>query len=201
MPNLNVKGETPKPSSGGTAPSGGGGSKLVITILIVVVVLAGAAFILNTTGVVKLWGKKKAQPVVMNLPAESMPAPVETTPAEQTATPPADEQAAAANKAVEENLTKLEVNAGMTPGSEPKKTVVTGTGMYTIQISSWSTEEMANKHAKIFADGGYESFVEQRGSYYRVCIGRFESKSAAREASVKMEHQLESMPVISTVGK
>jgi cell division protein FtsN len=196
MPNLNVKGETPKPASGGSAPSGGGGgSKLIITILIVIVVLAGAAFILNTTGVVKLWGKKKAQPVVMNLPAETTPAPVETA-TEPVATPPVEE-----NKAVEENLTKLEVNARTAAGSEPKKMIVTGTGMYTIQISSWTTEEMANKHAQIFAVGGFESFVEQRGSYYRVCIGRFESKSAAREASAKMEHLFESMPIISTVGK
>ncbi len=197
MPNLNVKGESPKPSSGGSAPSGGGGgSKLIITILIVIVVLAGAAFILNTTGVVKLWGKKKAQPVVMNLPAETTPAPVETAPAEPVVTPPAEE-----NKAVEENLTKLEVNAKITPGSQQQKTIVTGTGMYTIQISSWTTKEMANKHAEIFAVGGFESFVEQRGSYYRVCIGRFESKSAAKEASANMEHLFESMPIISTVGK
>jgi len=197
MPNLNVKGETPKPSSGGSAPSGGGGgaSKLIITILIVIVVLAGAAFILNTTGVVKLWGKKKAQPVVMNLPAETIPAPAETSP-EPAAYPPVEE-----NKAVEENLTKLEVNAKLGAGTQPQKTIVTGTGMYTIQISSWLTEEMANKHAQIFAVGGFESFVEQRGSYYRVCIGRFESKSAAREESARMEHLFESMPIISTVGK
>lgn len=192
MPNLNVKGETPKPSSGGSAPGGAGASKLLITIVIVIVVLGGAAFILNTTGVVKLWGKKKAQPVVMTMPAETTPAPVETVP-EPVVTPPAEE-----NKAVEENLTKLEVNAA---GTQPQKMIVTGTGMYTIQISSWSSVEMANKHAQIFADGGFESFVEQRGSYYRVCIGRFESKSAAKEEAARIEHMLESMPVISTVSK
>jgi cell division septation protein DedD len=193
MPNLNVKGESPKPSSGGSAPGGAGGSKLLITIVIVIVVLAGAAFILNTTGVVKLWGKKKAQPVVMSLPAES--APVETI-TEPVVTPPAEE-----NKAVEENLTKLEVNVRSAAGSQPQKMIVTGTGMYTIQISSWTTEEMANKHAQTFAVGGFESFVEQRGSYYRVCIGRFESKSAARNEAARIEHMLESMPVISTVSR
>jgi cell division septation protein DedD len=194
MPNLNVKGESPKPSSGPAPGGGGGGSKLIITIIIVIVVLAGGAFILNTTGVVKLWGKKKAQPVVMNLPMETPPAEIESAP--ETSTPPPAEE----NPAVAENLTKLEVNAKLGAGKQPQKMIVTGTGMYTIQISSWSSSELANKHAKMFADAGFETFVDQRGSYYRVCIGRYETKKAAREQSDKMEHMLESMPVISTVG-
>jgi cell division septation protein DedD len=194
MPNLNVKGESPKPSSGPAPGGGGGGSKLIVTIIIVIVVLAGGAFVLNSTGVVKLWGKKKAQPVVMNLPMETPPAEVESAP-ETSSPPPAEE-----NPAVAENLTKLEVNAKLGAGKQPQKMIVTGTGMYTIQISSWSSTELANKHAKMFSDAGFEAFVDQRGNYYRVCIGRYETKKAAREQSDKMEHMLESMPVISTVG-
>lgn len=193
MPNLNVKGESPRPSSGPVSGGGGGGSKVLITVVIAIVVLAGAAFILNTTGIVKLWGKKKAQPVVMSLPMESVQEPMEAMP--DTATPlPVEE-----NAALEENLTKLKVNAKA--GAQSKKMIVTGTGMYTIQISSWTSVEMANRHAEMFTNGGMEAFVEKRGSYYRVCIGRYETKKSAREKAAKMEHMLESMPVVSTVAK
>lgn len=188
MPNLNVKGEAPKPSAGS---AGGGGSKVIIIIIGIIVVLGGAAFILNSTGVVKLWGKKKPQPVVVNLPIE------ETLP--QTTQEPAPQPSV--DTLLEENLTKLEANAKQAQVSTAKKHVVTGTGMYTIQISSWPVEEKANQQAQVFADAGFDAFVEPLGNYYRVCVGHFETRAAAKEQMEKMEHMLESMPLIAKVGK
>lgn len=194
MPNLNVKGETPRAASSASAGGGGGVPKVVIIFIIVVVVLVGAAFVLNTTGIVKLWGKKKAQPVLVSTPTENLP-PV----TQEQILPPVD--TAAVNPAVEENITKLESNAGINLPVQPKKSIVTGTGMFTIQISSWPTQEKAERQAQVFSDAGFEAFVEPLGSYYRVCIGRYESKSAAKTQAEKMEHMLESMPVIAKVGK
>ncbi|KAB2922844.1 MAG: SPOR domain-containing protein [Bacteroidetes bacterium] len=191
MPNLNVKGETPRSSA--PASSGGGGiPKVLIIILVVVVVLGGAAFVLNTTGVVKLWGKKKAQPVLVSTPEETLPVTAQEVPGA-----PVDTTSPA--MAVEENLTKLEANAPV-PAAETK-TVVKGSGAYTVQISSWPTREKAEAQAKVFADAGFEAFTEPLGTYFRVCIGRYETKAAAKAQAVQMEPMLETMPVIAKVGK
>ncbi|MDD8017385.1 MAG: SPOR domain-containing protein [Bacteroidota bacterium] len=195
MPNLNVKGESGKSSS---SPSGGGGgtSKALIIVIVTIVLLGGAAFVLNSTGVVKLWGKKKAPPVVVSLPAET------ASPVVQDTASPVTEQLDTAKAKVEENLTKLESNAKVKPAEHAaKKTVVTGTGMYTIQIASWPTEAKATAQVQLFSDAGFEAFSEPLGGYFRVCIGRYESKTAAREQAEKMEHMLETSYVIAKVGK
>ncbi|MBI2428625.1 MAG: SPOR domain-containing protein [Ignavibacteriales bacterium] len=193
MPNLNVKGEAPRPSAGGSG-GGGGIPKVVIIIIGAIVVLGAAAFILNTTGVVKLWGKKKAQPVLVTVPSESLP------PVTQDTVVPPPEESQPVDAVLEENLTKLESNAKPVV-STAKRTIVTGTGMYTVQISSWPEEIKANKQAQVFSDAGFEAFVEPLGGYYRVCIGRYETKAAAKEQMQKMEHMLESMPIVAKVGK
>lgn len=187
MPNLNVKGESSKPSA---APGGGGGgtSKVLLTIVIAVVAVGAVLFVLNTTGVVKLWGKKKPVPVVVEVPTEN-PQPIVHEAAPTTEPQPAD-----ASKKSGTETTKVESNAPV------KKTVVTGTGMYTIQIASWSDEKRANAQAQVFQDAGFEAFVEPLGSYFRVCIGRFESKKEARKKAESIEHMLESMYVIAKVG-
>ncbi len=195
MPNLNVKGE---PSRMSSAPAGGGGaSKTILILVLVIVAVGGTLFVLNSTGIVKLWGKKKPQPTFVNLPAEEPVAPVvqDTT----SVVEPAPDQ----NAPLEENLTTLESNAKVAPDAgsvAPRRMVVTGTGMYTVQISSWPTEDKANAQAQLFSDAGYEAFVEPIGGWYRVCIGRYESKSDAKAQVAKMEHMLESMPVIAKVG-
>ncbi|MEW6062684.1 MAG: SPOR domain-containing protein, partial [Bacteroidota bacterium] len=139
-------------------------------------------------------GKKKAAPVVVDVPVE------ETTP--PVTQEPVVEPPAAVDTTLEENLTRLEATAQQQAQvSTAKKHVVTGTGMYTIQISSWPDEQKANKQAQAFADAGFDAFVEPLGKYYRVCIGHFETKAAAKEQMEKMEHMLESMPLIAKVGK
>ena len=190
MPNLNVKGE---PSRQSAASAGGGGaSKTILILVLVIVAVGGTLFVLNSTGIVKLWGKKKPQPTFVNVPAEESYTPVtqDTTPVEVQ--PQAEP--------VEENLTKLESNAKASPNGSARKMVVTGTGMYTVQISSWSEEVKASAQAQLFSDAGFEAFVEPIGGWYRVCIGRYESKTDAKAQVEKMEHMLESMPIIAKVG-
>ncbi|NUN70599.1 MAG: SPOR domain-containing protein [Bacteroidetes bacterium] len=199
MPNLNVKGDAPK--GGGASAAGGGGiPKVVIIILGAVVALAAVAFILNTTGIVKLWGKKKVTPQVVALPQDNFsPVTADTT------TVPVDaamtEEPAPA--VAEENLTKVETSARPMPRKQaaPVKGMVKGTGAYTVQISSWPSRERAEVIARIFSDAGFDAFVEPMGSYHRVCVGRFETKTDAKLQMDKMEHMLESRPVIAKLGK
>ncbi|MFA6456860.1 MAG: SPOR domain-containing protein [Bacteroidota bacterium] len=199
MPNLNVKGDAPK--GGGSSAAGGGGGipKIAIIIVGALVALGALAFILNTTGIVKLWGKKKPTPQVVALPSENY------EPVTQDTTQVAQEQPAVteqASPAMEENLTKVESSAR--PGtrkSAPAKNIVRGTGMYTVQISSWPSKDKADIMVKIFTDAGFDTFVEPMGSYFRVCVGHFETKADAKSQMEKMEHMLESRPVIARVGK
>jgi cell division septation protein DedD len=198
MPNLNVKGDAPKATGSSSTGGGGGIPKIVIIIIAAVIGLGAIAFILNTTGIVKLWGKKKPVPQVVSLPTENLPpvtqdtslVPQQQTVAETTAPP------------LDENLTKVE--AGIQPSrTKPSssKNIVHGTGMFTVQISSWPVVAKANLQAQVFTDAGFDAFVEPMGSYFRVCVGRFETKSDAKSQLEKMEHMLESRPVIVKVGK
>ncbi|MDP1676809.1 MAG: SPOR domain-containing protein [Bacteroidota bacterium] len=193
MPNLNVKGDSPKTtgSAAGSA-SGGGGSKVIIIIVVAIIALGAVAFILNTMGVVKLWGKKKAIPQVVALPPENF-SPVTTPEVAQ----PVEQQAVETTPIVENN-TKVETSA---LPSVSKKNIVSGTGMYTVQISSWPIEAKANAQAQVFTDAGFDAFVEPLGAYFRVCVGRFGTKSEAKSQMEKMEPMLESKPVVAKVGK
>jgi cell division septation protein DedD len=193
MPNLNVKGESPKPS-GGTAgtTAGGGTSKVLIIVVVAIIALGAVAFILNTMGVVKLWGKKKATPQVVALPPDNF------SPVTAPDTSRAVEQQAVETAPIVENNTKVVTSA--LPSSSKKK-IVSGTGMYTVQISSWPAEAKANAQAQVFTDAGFDAFVEPFGAYYRVCIGRFGSKTNAKSQMEKMEPMLESKPVVAKVGK
>ena len=199
MPNLNVKGDAPKAAGSSSAGGGGGIPKVVIIIVVAIVALGAVAFILNTTGIVKLWGKKKATPQVVALPTESYePVSADTTQIAQDQTLSTEPS----TPALEENLTKVESTAR--PSSNKPtitKNIIRGTGMYTVQISSWPFEEKASAQAQVFTEAGFDAFVEPLGNYYRVCVGRFETKADAKAQLVKMEHMLESRPVVAKVGK
>lgn len=199
MPNLNVKGDAPK-SSGSPASGGGGGlPKTALIIVGAVVALGAAAFILNTTGIVKMWGKKKPAPQVVSIPTDSY------QPVTQDTAQAMAELAVAPDTAIptaEENLTKVETTAQPKSSKQKaRKDIVHGTGMFTVQISSWPVVEKANSQAQVFTDAGFDAFIEPMGNYYRVCVGRFETKSDAKSQMEKMEHMLESRPVVVKVGK
>ncbi len=199
MPNLNVKGDAPKGGASSGAGGGGGIPKMAIIAVAAVVALGVIAFVLNTTGIVQLWGKKKPVPQVVSLPTESY------EPVAEETTQVAEEQPVTedpALPALTDNLTRIETSRQ--PGLKTSKApsaMVRGTGMYTVQISSWPSREKATILAQIFTDAGFDAFTEPLGSYYRVCVGRFETKADARAQMEKMEHMLESRPVIAKVGK
>ncbi len=191
MPNLNVKGESGKAPSGASG-GGGGSSKLVLYLLLAVFAFAGIAFVLNTTGVVKLWGKKKAAPVVVDIPIEETYEP----PVQQNS--PLTNQTETTPSAAEqpgENSTVVQPHGMKSP--EPKQvkiktsSEISGTGMFTVQIASFTSAEKANKLAAAYADAGYSSFVQHANGYFSVCIGRYESRASAKQEGEKLVPMLE----------
>ena len=191
MPNLNVKGESSRPSAGESASGGGGIPKVVLIVVIAIVAIGGLVFVLNTTGVVKLWGKKKPAPVVVNIPTQ-VPAPVakDTMKAEASKT----KKNVDANAAMQKSISKLESNASA------NGKMVMGVGNYTIQLASWLSQEKAAAQADVFSNAGFEAFVEHRGGYFTVNVGHFESRKKAKVKADSMAHMLESMYVIAKVG-
>ncbi|MBW7887165.1 MAG: SPOR domain-containing protein [Bacteroidetes bacterium] len=203
MPNLNVKGE----SSGKASSGGGGSSKLLLYVLIAVVGLAVAAFLLNKTGVVKLWGKKKPQPVVVNIPVEDEYIPPTIDTMQQMSSDSMLQTEAVDTGQPKENTTIVEpkgTDRDKRTKSVDKKApsnIVMGTGMYSVQISSFTSEEKANAQARAYSNAGYPAFVERMGGWYRVCIGRFESRSLAKAQGDKIVHMLENNYAIVKVNQ
>ncbi len=209
MPNMNLKGEgmkMPQPGvrPGGTQPMQSSQMKLVIIIVGAVLLLAAAAFVLNKSGVVHLWGKKKAAPAVVTLPAEQASPTSDTqmvAPTEQLS--PIENktkvESPASKKAEMFAKKSLELKQGKTPATEKKS--MQGAGNFTVQISSWIDKAKATMIAKIFEDAGFDSFVETAGKQHRVCIGRYATRDEAKSHGEKMVHMLENNYTIITIGK
>jgi septal ring-binding cell division protein DamX len=222
MPRLNLKdesaeGDSFQESESASAPptlrevgggGGGGGLSPVVLIILIIAVLGLGVFALNHFGVIHLWGKKAvqvteafpepsllepalpeggAQPGQTEAPAgTSEPAPAPTT-AEPTPqiTPPAQRPAPAA----------------VAPAVAPPS----GTGKYTIQVSSWASKAKAEAEAGRLGSAGLSAFVEEGmvggTNWYRVRIGRYASEREAKEAIAKMQPGMETDLWVAHVGR
>ncbi len=199
MPNLNLKAGAPAPMAGvrPTGRSGGdgsGGKKIaglpmaVVIVLVAVILLGGGYYALNKAGII---GKKKAAPVVVAAP----PAVVEDT-------------AAVASAASEsEGLVEFKEKPAM--GAEKKSTTasaasvnavpkipMSANGRYSVQVSSWSSEQKAKIEADVMTRAGFPAFVEKAyvgggEKHFRVYVGRYDSDKAARSSAEKIAHMLE----------
>ena len=60
---------------------------------------------------------------------------------------------------------------------------------YLVQISSWSSEQKAIKHATYFKDKGFQTEIEEvslpKGIWYRVKVGNFNSENEAEKFYIK----------------
>jgi len=214
MPNLNLKAGAPAPMPGvrpaGNPSAGSGGGKIagmpsaVFIVLVVVIVLGGGYFALNKAGII---GKKKAAPVVVTPP----PAAAEDTAAAITSAPPENEglvefkekpgtagekkepakpgmkSSAAASSAI--------ASSSVSSNAMPKIPMSTS-GRFSVQVSSWSSEQKAKIEADVMTRAGFPAFVQKanigRGEKrFRVYVGRFDSDKAARGSAEKMAHMLE----------
>ena len=195
MPRLNLKDEetgadggapeasrTPMPT--GLREVGGGGGKLspIVLVILIVAILGAAVFALNYFKVIHLWGKKA--PVVTETFPEPELAPVpEAAPAEIVPVP----EPVPVAKEPEKPL----------PGVIP-----TGDGRYTIQFSAWQSKAKADEQASLLTAGGFDAYVDEGKmegeTWYRVRVGRYNSRADAREVIGRLQIQTEEPVYVAT---
>ncbi len=203
MPNLNLKGTTPQPAPGmrpGLKPAGDPAKKGALPMPVLygiggVVILAALAFVLNAAGVVHLWGKKAA-PAVSASVQTTATAPVTTPPADTAGLVEFKESAPAAGRTpAKSSPSTWRAGAPGYSSSVPKIPMSSG-GRYSVQVSSWSSEQKARIQADVLTRAGFPAFVQKasvkgEGRHYRVYIGRYESPVAAKSSAQKFAQMLE----------
>jgi cell division septation protein DedD len=198
MPRLNLSDEetgtpggapesdrTPMPT--GLREVGGGGGRLspIVLVILILAILGAAVFALNYFKVIHLWGKK-APVVTESFPepdlapvAEPTPAPAETVPVPETKVPVAKQPERAE------------------PGIIP-----TGDGRFTIQFSAWQSKAKADEQASLLTAGGFDAYVDQGTmngeTWYRVRVGRYNSRADAREVIGRLQIQTEDQVYVAT---
>lgn len=191
MPNLNEsEGFRELPATPGpTRPQRqrGGGISPVIIILAVIIMVGFGAFLLNSFGIVHLWGEKRPAEATQELPppvpaeepavvdAQAGGAPEITEPPETTELPEITEPPVVAEPAQVEEP----------PARRPRPP--TGAGAYAFQVSSWRTMGKAQEEASRLKSAGFNSFVDQTttngATSYRVLIGTYGTASQAKQAA------------------
>jgi len=214
MPNLNLKAGAPAPMAGVrmTGKPGGegpGGKKIaglptpVVILLVAVILLGGGYFALNKAGII---GKKKAVPVIVAPP----PTVAEDTAKATTAAPESEglvefketpamgaEKKAGLKPAAKSAPTVASaMNASALTATAVPKIPMSASGRYSVQVSSWSTEQKAKIEADVMTRAGFPAFVEKanvRGGEkrFRVYVGRYDTDKAARGSAEKIAHMLE----------
>ncbi len=214
MPNLNLKAGAPAPMTGvrPTGRPGGdgsGGKKVaglpmpVVIVLVVAILLGGGYYGLNKAGII---GKKKAAPVVVT-PSPAVP---EDTSAVAAAVPESeglvefkDKPSMGSEKKMSSKSGGKSSAAGAGTASSTSQSAtslpkipMSANGRYSVQVSSWSSEQKAKIEADVMTRAGFPAFVEKANvgggeKRYRVYVGRYDSDKAARGSAEKIAHMLE----------
>ncbi|HEX7574645.1 MAG TPA: SPOR domain-containing protein [Bacteroidota bacterium] len=214
----------PPPTLREVGVSGGGSSSTLLTVLLLVVVVAGGVFALNYFKVIHLWGKR-APKVTTEAITEQLPAP-------ETAAPGANAtdqgSTAPANDVTPTPEPSLEPAAGTTPA--PSTSVAptpvptpsrsthksdaaparkftpppSGSGNFTVQVSSWTSKGMAEKEASRLSSAGMSAFVEDAviagENWYRVRVGRYGSSKEAKEAADQLAKSVDGQIWVARAG-
>ena len=172
MPNLNEPvgfeelPATPKPRN---PQRKRGGMSPVVIIVAVILLVGGGAFLLNLVGVIHLWGEKTPPKA-----SQALPPPV-----------PVEEPAVVDTQIVEPpEITKP------LPKEKPLPLLVSVTGPYVYQVSSWKTMSKADKEAKDLKSAGLNAYVDEitmdGSTSYRVRVGYFSTASEAKRAAEEL---------------
>jgi hypothetical protein len=179
---------------------GGGGRSILLPILAVVIVLGVAVFALNYFKVIHLWGKKIPKTAEV-IPDAALPGETST---DQGSLPGAGAPTAQAEPTPSP---ALEPNPEPTtaPVEKPKMSIPSsGSGNYTIQVSSWASKAKADEEAARFTAAGFAAFVEgaQVGgeNWFRVRVGRYATPREARDAAVQLSKMTEEETWVARVG-
>ena len=60
---------------------------------------------------------------------------------------------------------------------------------YTIQIASYKSEKIAQREADLLKQKGYDILVVPKGSFFIICVGKFNQKEQAKSYSQKLKKQ------------
>ncbi len=207
MPNLNIPEEQkrnmrqqPLSPFKRQAMAGGGSKMLPIMVIFGLIILIGVVlYALNRYGYVNLWVEKPTKVIVIPEHQEQITEPTTPQPIEEETTPQATAESVPRNEA---HVTT------QVPTSEPSEQVVikeaeqkvhkeTGIGSYSIVVASFKEKANAEKNVKRWTDAGYEAMITEKGAekkgskWYRVSIGRYETKQDAMKAAAKLADALE----------
>ena len=88
------------------------------------------------------------------------------------------------------------MNSSAISANAVPKIPMSANGRYSVQVSSWSSEEKAKIEADVLTRAGFPAFVEKGNigggeKRFRVYVGRYDSDKAARGSAEKMAHMLE----------
>ncbi len=220
MPRLNLKDDgmeeeplpldsdkpiTPPPTLRDVGGTGGGGGRSVLLLIVaIIVVLAAAVFALNYFKVIKLWGKKSPATAQLSgdlksgIPpgegTEQMPPPEAGQSTEST--PPPEPTPVPTQEPAPEPTPPVEKPAVSIPTS--------GSGDYTVQMSSWSTKAKADQEAARLTSAGYTSFVEESSvggqTWFRVRVGHYATAKEARDAAAQLSRLSDDGAWVAKVG-
>ena len=200
----------PPPTLREVGVSGGGNSSTVLTALLLVVVVAGGVFALNYFKVIHLWGKR-APKVTTEAVTEQLPPPETAAPAanttDQGSTAPAGGTTPATTTPAA--TTTVPAPAGSTHKSDaaPARKFnppPSGSGNFTVQVSSWTSKDMAEKEASRLSSAGMSAFGEDAviagENWYRVRVGRYASSKEAKEAADQLAKSVEGQIWVAKAG-
>lgn len=200
---LGTESSVPAAKRGG---GGGGGSlRLVIILSLTVLIVVGLVYVLNSRGIIHLWGKK--QQTVVTVPEEQFPPEgysedaFAEQPAETTATEGAEDMALLETTPLEE-----QAQAEPAPSEEagPAGSALKDMkGDFTIQVVAFREKEKAEDVLQNLEIAGYPAFVEKvpmkGGDWYTVRIGRYPTRQDAKTAVQTFAEQIRSNYVIDKV--
>jgi cell division protein FtsN len=217
--------ETGAPPTLREVGGGGGGLSPLVMALLALIVLGAGVFALNYFKVIHLWGKRAAQ-VTEAISEPAIPAPETTVPG--TTTEPGGTPSTTAGQAATPSPATTEPSPAVTepaaatptpaattptPAAPPEKHVrpapsvsapPSGTGGFTVQVSSWASRAKAEKEVGRLSSSGFEAFVEDGvvggETWHRVRVGRYSTQKEAQEAVAKLQPVTESDLWVARIG-
>jgi hypothetical protein len=182
----------PPPTLREVGVSGGGGSSsTILTVLLLVAVVAGGVFALNYFKVIHLWGKRTPK-VSTEAVTEQLPPPETTVPGANTT-----DQGSTAPASRSTHKSEAAQARKFTPPPS-------GSGNFTVQVSSWTSKEMAEKEASRLSSAGMSAFVEDAviagENWYRVRVGRYASSKEAKEAADQLAKSVDGQIWVAKAG-
>jgi cell division protein FtsN len=185
--------------------------------------VAGGVFALNYFKVIHLWGKRTPK-VSTEAMTDQFPPPETpsqgTNATDQGTTPPAGEATPTPEPSLEPSTSAAPASTtpAITPTPTPSRTShksepastqkftppPSGSGNFTVQVSSWTSKDMAEKEASRLSSAGMSAFVEDAviagENWYRVRVGRYGSSREAKEAADQLAKSMEGQIWVAHVG-